>query len=137
MYDVFFFFKQKTAYDMRISDWSSDVCSSDLPTIALDHQNDQAPYARRRRATLRRDATAYTTPKTKPLRCAHHATAPNAGPAKVNRPCNKAQMPINTSAGARTNCRYRPNRNTTPRTEERRVGKEGGRTCRTQRDTYS
>src|SRR3546814_9430429 len=29
----FFFFKQKTAYEMRISDWSSDVCSSDL--IAL------------------------------------------------------------------------------------------------------
>src|SRR3546814_2006150 len=31
MFDVvFFFFKQKTAYEMRISDWSSDVCSSDL-----------------------------------------------------------------------------------------------------------
>src|SRR3546814_9888760 len=29
----FFFFKQKTAYEMRISDWSSDVCSSDLPQI--------------------------------------------------------------------------------------------------------
>src|SRR3546814_4523911 len=29
---VFFFFKQKTAYEMRISDWSSDVCSSDLET---------------------------------------------------------------------------------------------------------
>src|SRR3546814_207770 len=29
IYD-FFFFKQKTAYEMRISDWSSDVCSSDL-----------------------------------------------------------------------------------------------------------
>src|SRR3546814_1037486 len=28
----FFFFKQKTAYEMRISDWSSDVCSSDLIT---------------------------------------------------------------------------------------------------------
>src|SRR3546814_1078160 len=28
---LFFFFKQKTAYEMRISDWSSDVCSSDLP----------------------------------------------------------------------------------------------------------
>src|SRR3546814_4505997 len=27
---MFFFFKQKTAYDMRISDWSSDVCTSDL-----------------------------------------------------------------------------------------------------------
>src|SRR3546814_11532215 len=30
---VFFFFKQKTAYEMRISDWSSDVCSSDLRDI--------------------------------------------------------------------------------------------------------
>src|SRR3546814_81038 len=30
MIGVFFFFKQKTAYEMRISDWSSDVCSSDL-----------------------------------------------------------------------------------------------------------
>src|SRR3546814_1543027 len=31
LYAIFFFFKQKTAYEMRISDWSSDVCSSDLP----------------------------------------------------------------------------------------------------------
>src|SRR3546814_5754240 len=30
---IFFFFKQKTAYEMRISDWSSDVCSSDLMGI--------------------------------------------------------------------------------------------------------
>src|SRR3546814_16693539 len=30
MFFCFFFFKQKTAYEMRISDWSSDVCSSDL-----------------------------------------------------------------------------------------------------------
>src|SRR3546814_1407766 len=30
----FFFFKQKTAYEMRISDWSSDVCSSDLGAAA-------------------------------------------------------------------------------------------------------
>src|SRR3546814_1544807 len=30
---MFFFFKQKTAYEMRISDWSSDVCSSDLAYI--------------------------------------------------------------------------------------------------------
>src|SRR3546814_5022556 len=36
---MFFFFKQKTAYEMRISDWSSDVCSSDLHgggAVALD-----------------------------------------------------------------------------------------------------
>src|SRR3546814_2507101 len=30
LYYICFFFKQKTAYDLRISDWSSDVCSSDL-----------------------------------------------------------------------------------------------------------
>src|SRR3546814_10192737 len=30
---VFFFFKQKTAYELRISDWSSDVCSSDLLAV--------------------------------------------------------------------------------------------------------
>src|SRR3546814_431231 len=39
-FSVFFFFKQKTAYEMRISDWSSDVCSSDLlgqPATAYGH----------------------------------------------------------------------------------------------------
>src|SRR3546814_6562565 len=38
---MFFFFKQKTAYEMRISDWSSDVCSSDLhrgPALPVLHQ---------------------------------------------------------------------------------------------------
>src|SRR3546814_10593198 len=34
---VVFFFKQKTAYEMRISDWSSDVCSSDLHALVLGH----------------------------------------------------------------------------------------------------
>src|SRR3546814_5719385 len=34
----FFFFKQKTAYEMRISDWSSDVCSSDLQFNAVNAQ---------------------------------------------------------------------------------------------------
>src|SRR3546814_10183783 len=33
---LFFFFKQKTAYEMRISDWSSDVCSSDLRTSPVN-----------------------------------------------------------------------------------------------------
>src|SRR3546814_9791600 len=33
---LFFFFKQKTAYEMRISDWSSDVCSSDLISTLND-----------------------------------------------------------------------------------------------------
>src|SRR3546814_9859499 len=47
----FFFFKQKTAYEMRISDWSSDVCSSDLldlPGVRHPVPRDDRPAARRR-----------------------------------------------------------------------------------------
>src|SRR3546814_8665065 len=48
----FFFFKQKTAYEMRISDWSSDVCSSDLPArvfLAADrHGAEQVDLAHQR-----------------------------------------------------------------------------------------
>src|SRR3546814_2689785 len=40
----FFFFKQKTAYEMRISDWSSDVCSSDLDPD--QHQGHDDPHSR-------------------------------------------------------------------------------------------
>src|SRR3546814_10333891 len=45
MFCFFFFFKQKTAYEMRISDWSSDVCSSDLmammePVLAVLDETD-------------------------------------------------------------------------------------------------
>src|SRR3546814_3895418 len=50
-----FFFKQKTAYEMRISDWSSDVCSSDLVVAAASddigedtHQPDPQPADRPR-----------------------------------------------------------------------------------------
>src|SRR3546814_1666581 len=38
----FFFFKQKTAYEMRISDWSSDVCSSDLVLVTRLMVSEQA-----------------------------------------------------------------------------------------------
>src|SRR3546814_7538640 len=45
---VFFFFKQKTAYEMRISDWSSDVCSSDLPSLEscymIEDCSEDIPY---------------------------------------------------------------------------------------------
>src|SRR3546814_19117640 len=39
----FFFFKQKTAYEMRISDWSSDVCSSDLTVLVLSDPRTLSP----------------------------------------------------------------------------------------------
>src|SRR3546814_6691403 len=41
LYFIIFFFKQKTAYEMRISDWSSDVCSSDL----VKHRHDRQHHA--------------------------------------------------------------------------------------------
>src|SRR3546814_1156093 len=40
---MFFFFKQKTAYEMRISDWSSDVCSSDLLDVTDGHAVELGP----------------------------------------------------------------------------------------------
>src|SRR3546814_6094901 len=45
LFFIFFFFKQKTAYEMRISDWSSDVCSSDLgrdASVTLNEYGDVA-----------------------------------------------------------------------------------------------
>src|SRR3546814_1535506 len=41
---VFFFFKQKTAYEMRISDWSSDVCSSDLGAAGRSRRDRQVGH---------------------------------------------------------------------------------------------
>src|SRR3546814_9302998 len=54
---IFFFFKQKTAYEMRISDWSSDVCSSDL---LRSHRKSGARA--RRRALTRRDQLVQERP---------------------------------------------------------------------------
>src|SRR3546814_864883 len=51
---IFFFFKQKTAYEMRISDWSSDVCSSDLFARFRDAESDKAG--------LIEEAIRWTTP---------------------------------------------------------------------------
>src|SRR3546814_20328100 len=65
----FFFFKQKTAYEMRISDWSSDVCSSDLSSGALDcfvglrpPRNDDSKLRARRHWSFR--------PRAARMRCA-------------------------------------------------------------------
>src|SRR3546814_9784008 len=44
---LFFFFKQKTAYEMRISDWSSDVCSSDLRETAVGDLERHGGFAQR------------------------------------------------------------------------------------------
>src|SRR3546814_3199525 len=55
VYDTFvFFFKQKTAYELRISDWSSDVCSSDLPRPCGLDAHGRAAGARRRSVSPKR-----------------------------------------------------------------------------------
>src|SRR3546814_8350685 len=56
---LFFFFKQKTAYEMRISDWSSDVCSSDLPVpVCIEDIHRGALAAKGRAADGRDDVLA-------------------------------------------------------------------------------
>src|SRR3546814_4203042 len=52
---LFFFFKQKTAYEVRISDWSSDVCSSDLAEIS--ESSARSSWLRRRRARQARSCS--------------------------------------------------------------------------------
>src|SRR3546814_3533683 len=64
---LFFFVKQKTAYDMRISDWSSDVCSSDL----------------RRRTSLVWVERASTTERTSSHRESNSSRRPAYGPGAV------------------------------------------------------
>src|SRR3546814_2660216 len=53
---MFFLFKQKTAYEMRISDWSSDVCSSDLDAAHVPHRATLSQAAGDRRGDLERRA---------------------------------------------------------------------------------
>src|SRR3546814_13031091 len=48
----FFFFKQKTAYEMRISDWSSDVCSSDLQINGQENSGQQPEEHKARRRVV-------------------------------------------------------------------------------------
>src|SRR3546814_4702088 len=64
---LFFFFKQKTAYEMRISDWSSDVCSSDL-------------HPSRKHGRSASSTTPTATPKCPPAPAPAPKTAPNASP---------------------------------------------------------
>src|SRR3546814_2926221 len=95
----FFFFKQKTAYEMRISDWSSDVCSSDLNTVGNVANNAKDPYYDEVQSYL-----AKTTPSSDPL---------------AGQPSPPTNIP---GAGGVGFSRVGDGRN--GRSEERRVGKE-------------
>src|SRR3546814_5244137 len=79
---LFFFFKQRTAYEMRISDWSSDVCSSDLVDARLARVERSAPRAVAR--PYRKAGTPSPKPSAKPAAAAPApAPQPAASPAVV------------------------------------------------------
>src|SRR3546814_15226104 len=119
----FFFFKQKTAYDMRISDWSSDVCSSDLGTrhhanreawrISMPHHLGYGHFGEHR---SRGDGdTSYGR---------EHRVGTHSGQAQP--PFEFAQQPLKDIEGIAPHSR----------SEERRVGKECVSTCRSRWSPY-
>src|SRR3546814_21071211 len=104
----FLFFKQKTAYDVRISDWSSDVCSSDLsPTMS-----------RNRRPSV---SSISCSPRTRVERCHVSAEA-------TRRERHVKKPEIDTDYLLRILRELR--------SEERRVGKECVSTCRSRGSPY-
>src|SRR3546814_4379678 len=106
---VFFFFKQKTAYEMRISDWSSDVCSSDL-----DFERGES-----RQAVLARMQAAMTAY----LAEAWEARAPGIAVSSPQEALVMASV-VEKETGVPGERRM------VARSEERRVGKECVSTCR-------
>src|SRR3546814_1142895 len=103
-----FFFKQKTAYEMRISDWSSDVCSSDLSP------------GQRALSGLRPGAQATQSAGS---RCRRRGRAGRAG--KQDQEAFEAM-----------NDKDQKQLGKTLRSEERRVGKECVSTCRSRWSPY-
>src|SRR3546814_9001314 len=109
-----FFFKQKTAYEMRISDWSSDVCSSDLESHARGRPPDGST------AGHRPDCSEQGK---KEERC--------AGFDRDEQPhrCNEDNQQWQGNAAGECGGRSK-------RSEERRVGKEWVSTCRSRWSPY-
>src|SRR3546814_4158148 len=104
----FFFFKQKTAYEMRISDWSSDVCSSDLrdhPATIDDFKSNQLAAIVAQPIGTRRRSTAHEVIRFLRDRRAEPHVLGVGGPVGI-------------------------------RSEERRVGKECVSTCRSRWSPY-
>src|SRR3546814_19592842 len=116
----FFFFKQKTAYEMRISDWSSDVCSSDLSvTISLPYSVTCRFFGAERRSRLgsTRSLSAVTTS----LRI-----WPSSGSAL---PTQREESQQRLQRYSTHELTYPPQYER-PRSEDRRVGKERAGRCR-------
>src|SRR3546814_15889585 len=118
---AFVFFKQKTAYEMRISDWSSDVCSSDLRHRVAGGPNQ--PSGR----SSGRPAFVPETPNTWCLRPARHKRPRHqegrGNPARVRLEGRDTHRAASVPRGQ-------------GRSDERRVGKECVSTCRSRLSPY-
>src|SRR3546814_18314718 len=131
---LFFFFKQKTAYEIRISDWSSDVCSSVLfgAGRTVDHQRRRLHQRRIELVTANAARRPAVAARFQPAAGAHHistAIVLRASGAAVDTGALRQWHPRIPGSGParRVPDRYRP---AFPwKSEERREGKGGVRTC--------
>src|SRR3546814_20061435 len=123
----FFFFKQKTAYEMRISDWSSDVCSSDLRHAEAQHQaGDEEQDHHAEQVADQRDRTG-DEGRDRPYRLFARDTG------EVAERTAELAEPLHSRLPVRPDRRRRDRQRRVGvgmRSEERRVGQEGVGTCR-------
>src|SRR3546814_19486839 len=128
---LFFFFKQKTAYEMRISDWSSDVCSSDLNEgrdghaaigVSARRPHRIGPPSPQRRSSRSGDGASWTSLFTGDPDDRPRSRVPAHHPPRRALPCRRS------GRGAAELSRLS--------SEERRVGKECVSTCRSRRKPY-
>src|SRR3546814_19308224 len=122
-----FFFKQKTAYEMRISDWSSDVCSSDL-TDAVGNVEEVTSV----RGALKCERTVGLSP-----------VASGSYARSRNEQASRQRSDVDTVTASAGIAYAQPSLGTLSlfatltRSEERRVGKECVSTCRTRWSAYT
>src|SRR3546814_17215688 len=133
---VFFCFKQKTAYEMRISDWSSDVCSSDLAItkcrIAPSYPSRPAAGGRGRERDLERNASfdADDARLAVPVDRRRLRDEINLVEDVVRERADADLAEVDADPKIDEDIIIEVDR---ARTEERRVGKESVGTCKTQR----
>src|SRR3546814_13462141 len=126
----FFFFKQKTAYEMRISDWSSDVCSSDLTPSTRR----RLPAQGRGRPLCEGDRDRCHVSRSAPFQAPHALSG--SGTTIRARGGLPASLPLTRPASAILSYSWRRPDRPDARSEERRVGKECVRTCRSRWSPY-
>src|SRR3546814_15149431 len=139
VYGLFFFFKQKTAYEMRISDWSSDVCSSDLPFLIVSSYI-RKPGRQRDWRRVRNPATMFVRYSSKAfgepsdmVLSLYERNYSLLGVDPLGRQFAQTMVTMNRSY-SRGAVRLNDDE---PRSEERRVGKEWVSTCRSRWWTFN